>query len=252
MLVAAIVLAALLGLAVGSFLNVVAYRLPRGESLDHPASHCPECGHPVRPRDNVPVLSWLLLRGRCRDCGTAISRRYPIVEASTAVLWVAVVAAKWDDAAEIALGIALVTLLIPVILIDLDVRLIPNKLTGPFAVLALIIGLALDLDGVPEQLIAAAAAGGFFLLAALLYPRGMGMGDVKLVAVMGLYLGRAVAPAIFLGLIGGVVVGAIIVSRVGARAGRKTAVPFGPFLAAGALVALFVGDALVDAYTGTF
>ena len=246
------VLALFVGLAVGSFLNVVAWRLPRGESLAHPPSHCPGCGHPVRPRDNVPILSWLLLRGRCRDCGTSISKRYPLVEGCTALLWVAVVVVAWDDAARIALGIALMTLMVPVVLIDYDFRIIPNKLTAPFAALALVIGLALDLDGVPEQLIAAAAAGGFFLLAALAYPRGMGMGDVKLAGVMGLYLGRAVAPAIFLGLIGGVLVGALIIARVGAAAGRKTAVPFGPFLAAGAVIAFFVGDALVDAYTRTF
>ncbi len=249
---AAIVLAAVLGLAVGSFLNVVAWRLPRGESLAHPPSACPACGTAIRPRDNVPVVSWLLLRGRCRACAAPISPRYPLVEATTAVLWVAVVIARWDDAAEIALGIALVTLMVPVVLIDLDHRLIPNKLTGPFAVLAVVIGLVLDLDGVPEQLIAGAAAGGFFLLTALAYPRGMGMGDVKLAGVMGLLLGRAVAPAIFIGLIGGVVVGAVIIARLGAAQGRKTAVPFGPFLAAGAVIAVFVGDALVDAYTSTF
>jgi leader peptidase (prepilin peptidase) / N-methyltransferase len=252
MLVAVTALTLLLGLAVGSFLNVVAWRLPRGESLSHPGSHCPGCDHPVRARDNVPVLSWLLLRGRCRDCGVAISRRYPIVEAGTALLWAAVVVAFWGDEARIALGIGLVTLMVPVILIDYDFRIIPNKLTAPFAVLAIVLGVALDLDGVPEQLIAGAAAGGFFLLAALAYPRGMGMGDVKLAGVMGLYLGRAVAPAIFLGLIGGVVVGGIIIARLGSAQGRKTAVPFGPFLAAGSLIALFVGDALVDAYTDTF
>jgi leader peptidase (prepilin peptidase)/N-methyltransferase len=240
------------GLCIGSFLNVVAWRLPRGESLVAPGSHCPGCTAPVRPRDNVPVVSWLLLKGRCRDCGTGIAARYPLVESATAVLWIAVVAAKWGDPAQLALGLALVTLMVPVVLIDLEHRLIPNRLTAPFAVLAVALGLALDPGFVPEQLLAGTAAGGFFLLAALAYPRGMGMGDVKLAAVMGLYLGRAVAPAIFLGLIAGVLVGAAIIARVGAAEGRKTAVPFGPFLALGAIAALFAGAPVMDAYLERF
>lgn len=244
--------ATLFGLVIGSFLNVVAWRLPRGENLAVPASHCPACDTPIRLYDNVPVVSWLLLRGRCRSCGERISARYPVVEAVTAALYAAVVLTQWGDTTRIALGIAFVTLLVPVTLIDLEHRLIPNRLTGPFAFVAIAIALALDPGFVPEQLIAAAAGGGFFLLAALAYPRGMGMGDVKLVAVMGLYLGRAVAPAIFAGLILGVLVGAIIMARVGAAAGRKTAVPFGPFLAAGGLVGFFVGSGLVDAYLDRF
>ena len=248
----AIVLAAVTGLAVGSFLNVVVHRLPRGESLNHPGSHCPSCGHPVRKRDNVPVVSWLLLRGRCRDCAHAIPVRYPLVEAVTAALWVAVVAAKWDDAASIALGIVLVTLMVAVVPIDLERRLILNRMTYPAAILALVIGLVLDPGGVPEQLIAAFAAGGFFLLAALAYPAGMGLGDVKLAFVMGLYLGRAVAPAVFIALILGVLVGVVVMARLGRERGRKTQVPFGPFLALGSVLAIFAGDDLVDSYRGTF
>jgi leader peptidase (prepilin peptidase)/N-methyltransferase len=251
-MVIALPFAALVGLAIGSFLNVVAWRLPRGESLSSPPSRCPSCEAPIRPYDNVPVLSWLLLSGRCRGCGVAIAARYPVIEAATAVLYVAVVAAKWGDPAATALGLALVTVLVPVTLIDLEHRIIPNTLTGPFAIVAVALGLALDPGGVPEQLIAGAAAAGFFLAAVLAYPRGMGMGDVKLAGVMGLCLGRAVAPAVFIGLIAGVVVGAVIIARKGAREGRKTAVPFGPFLALGAIVAIFAGDALVDAYLGRF
>ena len=247
-----IAFAAVTGLAVGSFLNVVVWRLPRGESLNHPGSHCPGCGHAVRPRDNVPVLSWLLLRGRCRDCAKAISARYPLLEAVSALLWVAVVAVKWDDAAAIALGIVLVTLMVAVVPIDLDHRLILNKLTYPAAILAPVIGLLLDPNFVPEQLIAGVAAGGFFLLAALVYPAGMGLGDVKLAAVMGLYLGRAVAPALFVALIAGVVVGLVVIVRQGRERGRKVQVPFGPFLALGAVLAIFVGDDLVDSYLDTF
>lgn len=248
----AIVLALVLGLAVGSFLNVVVWRLPRGENLSKPGSHCPGCDKPVRARDNVPVLSWLLLRGKCRDCGAPIAARYPLVEALTAGLWVLVVAVKWDDAADIALGIALVTMLVPLVFIDLEHRLLPNRITGPFGLLAVVLGLALDPGFVSEQVLCAVLGGGFFLLAALAYPKGMGMGDVKLTFVMGLYLGRAVAPAIFVGLIAGVVVGGMIIARVGTAAGRKTAVPFGPFLALGAVVGLFVGEDLMDAYLDRF
>ena len=251
-MVIALPFAALVGLAIGSFLNVVAWRLPRGESLSSPPSRCPSCEAPIRPYDNIPVLSWLLLRGRCRGCRTPIAARYPIVEAATAVLYVAVVAAEWGDAAAIARGIALVTLLVPVTLIDFEHRIIPNKLTLPFAILAVALGIALDPGFVVEQLIAGAAAAGFFLAAVLAYPRGMGMGDVKLAGVMGLYLGRAVAPALFIGLMAGVVVGAVIIARKGAKEGRKTAVPFGPFLALGAVVAIFAGDAMIDAYLDRF
>jgi leader peptidase (prepilin peptidase)/N-methyltransferase len=243
-----VAVAALGGLLIGSFLNVVAYRLPRKESLLRPGSHCPGCDAPVRPYDNIPVLSWLLLRGRCRDCGTAISPRYPLVELATAVLFGAVVAAR-DDAAGIAIGLILVTALVPIVLIDLGHRLIPNLITGPAAVAVLAAGLLLDLDGVPEQLIAGAAAGGFFLLAAMLYRRGMGMGDVKLAGLMGLALGRAVAPALFIALISGVLIGGTVIARVGAKGGRKTAIPFGPSLALGAVVALFAGDSIVHWYT---
>ncbi len=248
----AIVFAVLFGLAIGSFLNVVAWRLPRGESLNHPPSACLKCGTRIKPYDNVPVLGWLSLRGRCRACAEPISPRYPIVEATTGILWGAVVAANWDDEADIALGLVLTTLLVVVTLIDLDHRLIPNKLTYPAAPLAIAIGLALDIDDVPEQLIAGAAALAFFVIAKLAYPRGMGLGDVKLAGVMGLYLGRAVAPAVFIALIAGVIVGGVIMARLGVAAGRKQAVPFGPFLAFGGIVAVLCGDALVDAYLDTF
>jgi leader peptidase (prepilin peptidase) / N-methyltransferase len=244
--------AALFGLIIGSFLNVVAWRLPRGESLVRPRSKCPGCGEAVRPYDNVPVVSWLVLRGRCRGCGERISARYPAVEALTAALYVAVVAVKWGDPLQVALGLVLVTFLVPIAVIDLDHRIIPNKLTAPAALLAVALGLALDTSFVPEQLIAGLAAGGFFFLAAAMPPKGMGMGDVKLAGVLGLYLGRAVAPALFAALALGVVVGAAIIARYGATVGRKKAVPFGPFLAMGALIAFFVGDGVVDAYVDRF
>ena len=145
-------------------------------------------------------------------------------------------------------GFVLVLVLVPVALIDLDHRLIPNKITAPAAVLALVIGTALDPGGELERLIAGAAAGGFLLLAALAYPRGMGMGDVKLAGVLGLFLGRAVGPAMLIALVAGVIVGVVIMRRAGVGAGRKTAIPFGPFLALGGLVGSFAGNALVSAY----
>lgn len=249
---AALAPAALLGLLIGSFLNVVAWRLPRGESLVSPGSHCPGCDAPVKPYDNVPVLSWLLLRGRCRNCQERISPRYPAVELATAALYVAVVAVLWDDAAQIALGLVLVTFLVPITLIDLETRRIPNALTLPAGIAAIAIGTALDPGGQPERLIAGLAAGLFFFLPALLTPKGMGMGDVKLALVLGLFLGRDVAPAVLIGLIAGTLVGVAIVARKGMHAGRKTAVPFGPFLALGAVVALLAGDGLMDAYLDRF
>jgi leader peptidase (prepilin peptidase)/N-methyltransferase len=250
-MVLAIVVAGLAGLLIGSFLNVVAWRLPRRESLVRPRSRCPECATPIKPYDNVPVLSWLALRGRCRACGASISARYPLVEAATGLLYVAVVVGR-DGVLDVALGLLLVTVLVPITLIDLDRRLIPNAITLPGAVAAVVAGAAIDPSFLPEQLIAGAAAGGFFLLAALLYPKGMGMGDVKLAGMLGLYLGRAVAPAIFIALVAGILVGAAIIARHGASEGRKTALPFGPFLALGAIVALFAGDALVGAYLDRF
>ena len=250
-MVLAVALAVVAGLLVGSFLNVVAYRLPRGESLVRPRSRCPSCSAQLRAVDNVPVVSWLALRGRCHHCGAGVSARYPLVELATAGLYAAVVASQ-DDAARIVLGLLLVTALVPITLIDVDRRIIPNRITGPAAIAALACIATLDSSFLLEAVVAAVAAGGFFFLAAILYPRGMGMGDVKLAGMLGLYLGRAVAPAIFAALIGGVVVGAAIIARKGAREGRKTAVPFGPFLAVGGLIAFFVGNEIVDAYLDTF
>jgi leader peptidase (prepilin peptidase) / N-methyltransferase len=243
--------AGVLGAIFGSFLNVVVYRLPRHESLITPASHCTRCGTPVKPYDNIPVLSWLLLRGHCRSCGEPISVRYPLVEFLTGALCVGAVLAA-GSTARVALGIGLILLIVPIALIDLETRLIPNKLTLPGAVLAIALGLALDPSGEPGRLIAGAAAGGFLLVAALAYPGGMGMGDVKLAGMMGLFLGAAVAPALLVALLSGTLVGAVIIARRGAAAGRKTAVPFGPFLALGALVAVYAGQPLVDVYVNHF
>jgi leader peptidase (prepilin peptidase) / N-methyltransferase len=247
----AVTFAGVLGAIFGSFLNVVAYRLPRHESLVAPASRCPKCGTPVKPYDNIPILSWLVLRGHCRSCAAPISPRYPLVEALTAALCVGAVLAH-DSAVGVALGLVTVLLVIPAALIDLEHRIIPNRLTALGAILALVIGVALDPSGEPERLIAGVAAGGFLLLAVLAYPGGMGMGDVKLAAVLGLLLGQSVAPAVLIALVSGVLVGVVVIARKGAREGRKTAVPFGPFLALGALVSVFAGQAIVDLYVNHF
>ncbi len=250
-MLALVLCAAAGGLLAGSFLNVVAWRMPRGESLLLPGSHCPGCEHPVRPYDNVPVLSWLALRGRCRDCAEPISARYPLVEALTALLAAGVVLTS-DSLHDVLLGLVLVALLVPIALIDLDHRIIPNRLTALGALAALAIGLATEPSEVPQQLIAAAAAGGFLLLAALARPGGMGMGDVKLAGMLGLFLGREVAVALLVALVAGTLVGIVVMARRGAREGRKTAIPFGPFLALGGAVALLAGPAIVDWYLTSF
>jgi leader peptidase (prepilin peptidase)/N-methyltransferase len=243
--------AAFIGALFGSFFNVVAYRLPRGESLSRPRSRCPGCATPIKPYDNVPILSWLALRGKCRACGSRISPRYPLVEAGTALLCGLVVLVKGLDK-DAVIPLVMVLLMVPVTLIDLDHRIIPNKLMILGAVLAPALVMLVAPDAILEHLIAGLAAGGFFLLAVLAYPRGMGVGDIKLAGVLGLFLGRAVGPAVFIALVSGTVVGALIMARKGVAEGRKTAVPFGPFLALGGVVAVFAGDAMIDWYLGTF
>jgi leader peptidase (prepilin peptidase)/N-methyltransferase len=247
----AAVLAAIFGAIVGSFLNVVAYRLPRGESLVHPPSACPACGTPIKPYDNVPVLGWLWLRGKCRACGAPISAQYPIVEAVTGLLCAACVLRFGADS-DVWLPIVFVLLLVPITLIDLEFHIIPNVLSAIGAVSAIALLIAFSSDELVGHLIAMLAAGGFFLLAAIVYPAGMGMGDVKLAGVMGLFLGRAVVPAIFVALIAGTVVGAIVIARLGSKEGRKKGIPFGPWLALGSLVGLFAGDEIVDWYLDSF
>ena len=243
--------AAVLGAIVGSFLNVVAYRLPRKESLLHPPSRCPECGTAIKAYDNVPVLGWLWLRGRCRACGARISPRYPIVEALTGLLCALCVLVYGADG-DVWAPLLFVLLLVPITLIDLEHHIIPNVLTLIGAVGAVALLLAFNSDSLVEHLIAAVAAGGFFLLAAIVYPAGMGMGDVKLAAVMGLFLGRAVVPAIFAALIAGTLIGGVIIARHGVAEGRKKGIPFGPWLAFGSLVGLFAGEDIVDWYLDTF
>ena len=243
--------AGILGAAIGSFLNVVVWRLPRGESLVKPRSRCPRCETPIRPHHNVPVLSWLALRGRCADCGAPISPRYPLVEALTAALYVAVVAATGADR-DAVLGLLLVSALVPIALIDLDHRRIPNVITGPAAIVALVAMALLHPGDLPAHLLAGALAFGGLLAVALVKPGGMGMGDVKLAGVLGLFLGAAVAPALFIALITGSLAGVAIAARHGVAGARKAKVPFGPFLALGGVAGILVGTQLVGWYVGTF
>jgi leader peptidase (prepilin peptidase)/N-methyltransferase len=197
------------------------------------------------------VLSWLLLRGRCRHCKEPISPRYPIVEAGTALLCALVVIVKGPDEDAI-IGIVLVLLLVPVTLIDLDTHTIPNKITYPGFVVGLALSAVLETDALAEHLIASAAAGGFLFVAWFAYPRGMGMGDVKLAFVLGIFLGRAVAPAMFTAFIAGALVGGLVIARMGVKEGRKAGIPFGPWLALGGVVGLLTGDAIVDWYADSF
>jgi leader peptidase (prepilin peptidase)/N-methyltransferase len=240
----------LLGLIIGSFLNVVIWRLPRGESLARPNSTCPSCGARIKPWDNVPVLSWLLLRARCRSCGAAISPRYPLVEALTGAVFVAVALARGVED-DLAVWLPFAAVLIAVAGIDLDHRIIPNRIVVPAAVWGLVATILFRPGNVDDGLIAGAAAFLALFLAALAYPAGMGMGDVKLAGVMGLYLGSAVAPAMLVAFLSGSIVGLAIVAREG-RDARKKGVPFGPFLALGGLIGLLAGPELVDLYVDHF
>jgi len=242
-----VVASAVGGLCIGSFLNVVAYRMPAGLSLVSPGSACPGCGTAIRPYDNVPVISWLALRGHCRACDTEISARYPLTEAATGLLFAAVVLAIHVHA-QVWLDLCFVAALVAVTRIDLEHRIIPNRILAPLAGLALAVTALFAPGELPARLISAAAGGGMLLIAALAYPGGMGMGDVKLAAVMGLVLGPALGPALLVALLAGSLVGAAIIARRGLAEGRKTAVPFGPFLALGGLVGLFAGHLIIHGY----
>ncbi|HVC06456.1 MAG TPA: prepilin peptidase [Solirubrobacterales bacterium] len=244
-------LALLGGLIAGSFVTVVAHRVPRGESIVAPRSRCPSCGVQVAAYDNVPVLSWLILGGRGRCCGKPISGRYPSAEVGLGLLYGASVLVLWGKPTAIALGLVFVTLLVAVTLTDLERRIIPNRILLVAAGAGLIITAVGDPGSLPERALAAAAAGGLLFVVALAYPGGMGLGDVKLAAVMGLFLGRSVAPAILVALLAGSLVGLVMIARDGAGA-RKRAIPFGPFLALGGVVGLLFGAQMISWYLGTF
>jgi leader peptidase (prepilin peptidase) / N-methyltransferase len=245
-----VVLAGIVGAVVGSFLNVVIHRLPRGESLVHPRSRCPSCGVQIAEYDNVPIVSWLVLRGRCRHCGASISPRYPVVELLTALTFAAVVLVRGFDN-DLILELPFVAALIALAGIDFDHKLLPNKIVYPLAAYGVIATLLVERDDLVEHLIAGAGAFAFLLAAVIAYPQGMGMGDVKLAGAMGLYLGVSVIPALLIAFLSGSLVGVVILAREGAAA-RKKAIPFGVFLALGGLAGLLVGPELIDFYESNF
>jgi leader peptidase (prepilin peptidase) / N-methyltransferase len=234
------------GLALGSFLNVVAARVPRRRSIVTPASACLECGTELAWRDNVPLLSWVLLRGRCRHCGTRISALYPGVELATALL-VAACVLDFGLSGRMVVAAYFCAVLVAVSATDLTHRIIPNRIVVPAAAVILVAQTALEPS--PQWALGALAASGFLFLAVLAYPAGMGMGDVKLALVMGAALGKAVAVAMMLGMLSALVPSVILLARHGSKA-RKMGIPFGPFLALGSVVALFFGEQLFDWYLG--
>jgi leader peptidase (prepilin peptidase)/N-methyltransferase len=249
-MVAIVIFAFVLGLVLGSFVTAVAHRVPRGMSIAASRSQCPACGARIPAHDNIPILSWLLLRGRARCCGGRISRRYPLTELGLGLLFaLTVLVHRHDSVAEIAIDFVFLTMLAAITLTDLEQRIIPNKVLLAGAILCLAIAAPTDPSGLPERLIAATVAGGALFLVVLAYPKGMGLGDVKLTATMGLFLGWAVAPAILVALFAGSFVGIALMARHGAAA-RKMAIPFGPFLALGGVVGMLVGSQLIDLYIG--
>ncbi|GGM41673.1 prepilin peptidase [Dactylosporangium sucinum] len=251
----ALVVVGVLGLAVGSFLNVVIHRVPRGESLLRPPSHCPQCTSPIRPWHNVPVLGWLLLRGRCADCAAPISARYPLVELGTAALFVAV-AARFGLSASLPAWLYLAAIAVALALIDLDALRLPNAIVLPsylVAPLLLLPAVVVERDwgaGL-RGLLAMAVLWTFYLVLSLVYPGGMGFGDVKLAGVLGLYLGWLGWSSVAVGTLVAFAIGGVagLALLVTGRAGRRTALPFGPAMLAGALVALFAAAPITSWYT---
>ncbi len=258
----------LFGLIVGSFLNVVIVRMPEAENryrVLNGRSKCPKCGELVRAWQNIPLVSWVVLRGKCRYCKEPIPLRYPLVELLTGVLFAAVAVAGNATVSNlgssmhtVAPGMVFMSILVAVTFIDLDHKIIPNAITYP----GVPIGVAMSIGLGPEPrfasqshwwievLVATVAAAAFLLIAAIIQPGGMGLGDVKLAAVMGAFLGAPVAVAMFAGFIFGLIPSIFLIIRHGKKA-RKMAIPFGPFLAGGAVVGWFFGAQILDAYLKT-
>ena len=235
------------GLALGSFLNVVAARVPLRRSIVRPPSACMACAQEIRWYDNVPLVSWLVLRGRCRDCGVRIPFVYPAVELLTALLIAGCVFA-FGLSFEAAIAAFFCAVLVAVSAIDLEHRIIPNRIVLPATVVVLLANTLRDPS--PKWALAALGASGFLFTAALIYPAGMGMGDVKLALLMGAALGSTVAVALMAGMLAAMIPGIVLFARFGSKA-RKMGIPFGPFLAFGSVVALFWGHAILDAYLNT-
>ena len=264
-----VVLAGLFGLIIGSFLNVVVWRLPRGESLSHPGSACPHCGHPIRWWDNIPLISWLVLRGRCRDCSGPIATRYPLVELGTGLSfagvswWLLVTqATELPVAAFVLVAIAylyLAAISVALALIDLDTHKLPNALVLPsYVVGAVLFGAAAIVSGDLGSLVGAALGMtvmfAAYLIMAFVYPAGMGLGDVKLAGVLGLYLGWLGWGAVAVGAFAAFVLGGLysIVLLALRRANRKSGIPFGPWMLIGAWVGVCAGETIARGYLALF
>jgi leader peptidase (prepilin peptidase)/N-methyltransferase len=240
------IVAGLMGLALGSFATVVISRWPTGGSLVSPRSHCTSCARTLGPLELVPVLSWVALRGRCRGCGEGVSWRYPAIELASAALAAGAIAGfgpTWEGLSAALLGVALV----PIVVIDLEHKLIPDIIVLPAAALCLAFAIAADPREWWVSVAAALGASGFLFLLWLVHPGGMGLGDVKLALLLGAVLGASVVPALLVAFAGGAALGVVLLARYGSRA-RKMAVPFGPFLAAGALAGLWFGPAMIGWY----
>ena len=235
----------LLGLVIGSFLNVVVHRVPAGGSIAWPASHCPNCEKPILRRDNVPLISYALLGGRCRRCAKPIPARYPLLEGLTGALFGAA-ALRFEGAGQLALALTLISVLLALAVTDLEHRLLPNAIVGS----ASLAGLGLALWAGPAAWwtypLAGLAVAGFLFVLAVVHPGGMGMGDVKMGGMLGLFLGPYAAMAVFLGALGGTIAYAAGVAT--GRLERGSALPFGTFMAFGGLVALFAGPQLLSLY----
>jgi len=231
-------------LALGSFLNVVASRLPLARSVSKPRSACMHCGTEIRPRDNIPVLSYLLLRGRCRACRAPIGWRYPAVELATALL-IAACVADFGLTLRALAGAVFCTALVAISAIDIERRIVPNRIVLPAT--AVVLALMLAWRPSVEWPAAGFGAALFLFLAALAYPAGMGMGDVKLALLLGVAVGRSAPVALMVGMLSALVPSAVLFARHGSAA-RKMGIPFAPFLAFGGIVALFAGNAVVHWY----
>ena len=236
------------GLALGSFVNVVAARVPLRRSVVRPGSACGACERPIAWYDNVPVVSYVVLRGRCRSCGVRISPRYPAVELATALL-VAGCVLVFGLSAEAAVAALFCTLLVAVSATDLERRIVPDRIVLPGAVV--VVAARTILEPSPEWVLGALGASLFLFVAVLAYPRGMGMGDVKLALLLGAGLGRGAAVALMVGMLAALVPSLVLLARHGSAA-RKMAIPFAPFLAIGGVTALFAGERLLEAYFGIF
>src|SRR5438477_11983705 len=234
------------GLAVGSFLNVVAARVPLKRSIVRPGSACMSCGTQIAWYDNIPVLSYVLLRGRCRACEARIPLRYPLVELVTAVL-IAGCVWKYGLSGDAAVAAFFCAALVAVSATDLEHRIVPNRIVVPAAVIVLLAQTALHPS--VEWLLGGLGASGFLFAAAVAYPAGMGMGDVKLALLLGVMLGRVVPVALLTGMLAALLPSAVLLARHGSKA-RKLGIPFAPFLALGGVVGLFAGHPLLHAYLG--